>query len=74
MELALEQGSEKAIHLWGVLGFGLLCRFEKGKGNFLISFDKGVGIQAAIMHNPPIKEPWPSQKDMTSLHGHNITP
>jgi len=70
----VEYGGEKDVHSRSILGFSWRGRFERSEGDFLMIFGEGVSVQTAIMHNSSIKEPRTSQKDVTSIHGHNITP
>ena len=70
----MEKGGKEDIHGWSVLGPSLRGRFEKGEGDFLVAFGEGISVQMTIMHHTSIKQPWMSQEDMTSIHGHNITP
>jgi len=49
-------------------------KFERSRSDFIVFLRNGVGVHAAIMHNRPIKEPWPTLEDMGSIHGHNMTP
>jgi len=41
---------------------------------FFVVFGEGVGVQAAIVHDSPIKEPRAPQKHMTSVNGDYVTP
>jgi len=43
------------------------------EGDSLVIFGEGIGVQSTIMHYPSIKDPRPSQEDMTSIHRDYIT-
>jgi len=45
-----------------------------GKGDLSVIQDKRVSVHVAIMHNPPIEEPRPTKKNMTSVSGNHIMP
>jgi len=71
----MEKGCKEDIHARSVLRLSLKGRLDRGKGDFLVVFGEGIGVQTTIMHHTSIKQPWTSQEDMTSVYWHNnITP
>ena len=69
MMLGLEESGEKDIHVRVVFGFRGVGGFERGQGDLLVVFMEGVSDHPAITGDTSIKEPWSTQKDVTSIHG-----
>jgi len=74
MHLRLKECGTKYVHLGIIFGLGKGRDFGGSKGDFLMVFGEGIYVHAAIMHDSPIKEQWTPQKNMTNLHGDDVTP